>query len=179
MTVLAKTTRENGRHARPSHTLPVPPMLQLTKTNPEFSSAEALPCAVTAPFTNLDPCGTGFAIEINWQLYNTATQGFQNRDSQIHRQMEVGEKARAQIYLVEGSSVSEDEIDGALDVAIFEVMATTVVVESVLSAEESAAPKCRLVSADSNRHRLCSDVARPWNWRHILPKPQKYLVKIT
>lgn len=72
MTVLAKTTRENGRHARPSHTRPVPPMLQLTKANPEFSSAEALPCAVTAPFTNFDPCGTGFAIEIIWQLYNAA-----------------------------------------------------------------------------------------------------------
>ena len=81
----------------------------------------------------------------------------------------MSEKARAPIYLVEGSSVAKDEIYGALDVAIFEVMAATVVVKSVLSAKESAAPKSRLVSTDSNRHPLCSDVSRRWNWRHILP----------
>lgn len=82
------------------------------------------------------------------------------------------EKIRARIYLVEGFSIAEYKIDGALDVAILEVMAATVVVESVLSAEESAAPKRRLVAADSDRHRLCSDVARPWNWRYILPNPR-------
>lgn len=68
MDVKAKTTRENGRHARPSHILPVPPTLQFTNANPVFSSPEALPCAVTAPFMPLDPGATGFAMETNWQF---------------------------------------------------------------------------------------------------------------
>lgn len=62
------TTRENGRHARPNHILPEPPTVQLTNAKPEFSSLEALPCAVTAPLMAVDPGATGFAMEINWQF---------------------------------------------------------------------------------------------------------------
>lgn len=66
--VLTKTTREKGLHARPNHTLPVPPIKQLTNANPVLSSLEVLPCAVMAPFTFLDSGGSGFAMEINWQF---------------------------------------------------------------------------------------------------------------
>lgn len=65
--VYEKTTVEKGRQARPNHILPVPPMLQFTKANPLFSSLEARPCAVTAPFMTLAPGATGLAIEVIWQ----------------------------------------------------------------------------------------------------------------
>lgn len=64
MNVEAKTTLENGRHARPSQIRPVPPMVLLTKTNPVLSSADTRPWAVTAPFMLLTPAGKGFAIEV-------------------------------------------------------------------------------------------------------------------
>lgn len=73
MDVKAKTTREYGLHARPSHILPVPPTLQFTNENPVFSSAEALPCAVTAPFMPFDPGATGLAMEIISQSCSKCT----------------------------------------------------------------------------------------------------------
>ncbi|RRT54664.1 hypothetical protein B296_00039112 [Ensete ventricosum] len=68
MKVLAKTTRENGLHARPSQIRPVPPMRQLTKEKPVFSSPDARPCAVTVPSIVFSPAATGLAIDIIWQL---------------------------------------------------------------------------------------------------------------
>ena len=41
--VSAKTTRANGFHARPSHTLPLPPTVQFANAKPVFSSWEPLP----------------------------------------------------------------------------------------------------------------------------------------
>lgn len=43
MNVNAKMTREKGRHARPNHILPVPPIELFKKTNPVFSSLETRP----------------------------------------------------------------------------------------------------------------------------------------
>ncbi|PON41033.1 hypothetical protein TorRG33x02_339020 [Trema orientale] len=68
--VKAKTTRENGLQARPSHTFPVPPIVQFANTKPVSSSFDALPCAVKDPSINFDPAATGFAMEISWQFCN-------------------------------------------------------------------------------------------------------------
>ena len=57
-------------------------------------------------------------------------------------------------YLVERQAIAEDEIDGALDVAILEVVATLMVVESILAAHEAAVVERRGVACDSERHCL-------------------------
>lgn len=42
-------------------------------------------------------------------------------------------------YFVHGPAISKDEIDGALNVTIFEVMPASIVAEGVLSAVETTA----------------------------------------
>ena len=56
--------------------------------------------------------------------------------------------------LVQGPAIAEDEIHGARDIAVPEVMAATVIVQRVLVPVESAPVKRRLVAADAQRHRL-------------------------
>lgn len=57
-------------------------------------------------------------------------------------------------YPVHGAAVAEDEVDGALDVALLEVMASRVVAERVLRAVEAAAEEVRLVPGYAERRRL-------------------------
>ena len=65
-------------------------------------------------------------------------------------------------YLIVGLAVSEDEIDGAFNVAILEVMLPLLVVQGVLGAVESHAVKLGLVSVDSECHRLLSNSSTGW-----------------
>ena len=72
-------------------------------------------------------------------------------------------------YLVERQAIAEDEVDGALDVAIFEVVATLMVVQSILTAHEAAAVECRGVACDSQRHCLLPYCSCWRKWRRVLP----------
>lgn len=60
MYVFEKTTVEKAPQALPSHTFPVPRMVQFTNENPVSSFIDCLPCAVIEPLT---PSKSGFAIE--------------------------------------------------------------------------------------------------------------------
>jgi len=57
-------------------------------------------------------------------------------------------------YLVHGSSISEDEVDGAFDVAIIEVVTAGVVAKCVLRAVKSASEEVGLVAGDAESHSL-------------------------
>jgi hypothetical protein len=59
-------------------------------------------------------------------------------------------------HLVEGAGVAEDEVNGALDVAVAEVVPAGVVAQRVLRAVEPAAEEEGLVAGDAERHRLPS-----------------------
>lgn len=80
----------------------------------------------------------------------------QNNNSQKHS------------YLVEGPPIAKDEVDRTLNIAIFEVMATPIVMKCVLCSKETATPKRRLVSCYPNRHRLSSNIAWSRYWSYIL-----------
>jgi hypothetical protein len=72
-------------------------------------------------------------------------------------------------YLVERQAVAEDEVDGALDVAVFEVVAARMVVQSVLAAHEAAAVERRCVPCDPQRHCLLPYCSRWRDGRRVLP----------
>lgn len=74
-------------------------------------------------------------------------------------------------YFVDGATIAEDEVDVTLDEAVFEVMATSVVIQSVLVAKE-----CALIErCDVGRHSQCYSLAsyssRWWPWCRILHHP--------
>lgn len=71
-------------------------------------------------------------------------------------------------YLVERFSVAKYEINGALNVAILEVMTTSIVMKSVLSSEETTSNKRWFISRDSYCHRLSSYVSWLWYRSHVL-----------
>lgn len=72
-------------------------------------------------------------------------------------------------YLVERSAVAEDEVDGALDEAVVEVVKALVVVECVLSTDEATVVEGGFCAGDSQRHRLASNGSH-FMWSRVLPK---------
>jgi len=74
-------------------------------------------------------------------------------------------------YLVEGEGVAEDEVDGALDVAVPVVVAAQVVVQRVLRAQEVAPHERRVVRRDPQRHALLAQRAGPRHGGRVLGKP--------
>ena len=68
-------------------------------------------------------------------------------------------KVRESTYGEERTSVAEDEVDGALDVAVVVVMASLLIVERVLGAVEAAAIECGLISLNPKGHGLAADSA--------------------
>jgi hypothetical protein len=71
-------------------------------------------------------------------------------------------------YLVEGEGVAEDEVDGALDVAVPVVVPAQVVVQRVLRAQEVAPHERRVVRRDSQRHALLAQRAGPRHGGRVL-----------
>lgn len=57
-------------------------------------------------------------------------------------------------YFVDGPPIAENEVNGALDVTLLEVMPPCVVAQRVLRAVKSTPGEQRLVAGDSQRHRL-------------------------
>lgn len=60
------------------------------------------------------------------------------------------------VYLIVRLAISKDEINGALDVAVLEVMPSFLVVQGVLGSVESHAVELGLVSVNSECHCLLS-----------------------
>lgn len=71
-------------------------------------------------------------------------------------------------YLIQWPAIAKNEINGTLNVTIFEVMATSIIMKSVLSSIESATPERWFISWYSNCNCLCSYISWIWNWRQIL-----------
>jgi hypothetical protein len=71
-------------------------------------------------------------------------------------------------YVVKGASVTEDEVDGALDEAILEVVPALVITEGVLGAHETATVECGHVARDAECGSLPSINSRRRRWNCIL-----------
>jgi hypothetical protein len=72
-------------------------------------------------------------------------------------------------YLVQGPCVPKDEIDGALDVAVVEVVPADVVEQRVLRPQDLAPVEHGLVAGQPQRHRLLADRPRRSRRRGVLP----------
>ncbi len=71
-------------------------------------------------------------------------------------------------YLIEGSTIAKHKINSALNVAIFEKMATFVVIQSILMAKEAAPIEGCFVTTDSECHSLASHCTWSWSLCSIL-----------
>jgi len=76
-------------------------------------------------------------------------------------------------YLVQRLSVSEDKVDGSLDKAFLKVMATVLIIKSVLSSIERDAVESRHVSLDAECNSLPSDGTAEWGRGRILRHGRK------
>jgi hypothetical protein len=83
-------------------------------------------------------------------------------------------KINRQDYLVEWPCIAKDEINGTLDIAVFEVMAAFIVMKGILGSEESTTPECSLISRYSYCHCLGSNITRAWNRSYILAWSQRF-----
>jgi len=70
-------------------------------------------------------------------------------------------------YLVQRLPIAKDEVDRAHNERVFEEMASSVVVEGVLLAIESAAIKCIEIARGSQRYSLLLN-SSVWWWRGVL-----------
>ena len=77
--------------------------------------------------------------------------------------------------LVEGERVAEDEVDGALDVAVAVVVAAEVVVQRVLRAKEVAPHERGVVRRYPQRHPLLAQRAGPRHGGRVLGTARKYM----
>lgn len=59
-----------------------------------------------------------------------------------------------EFYQIEGLSTAKDEVDGALNIAIFEQMFAPVIAKGVLKSIHSAVVERRIFSCNFHRHRL-------------------------
>jgi hypothetical protein len=66
------------------------------------------------------------------------------------------------LYHVHGLTVAKDEIYGALNVAVLEVVTPRVIAKGVLTSVESTVVEGRLVASDSKRCSLSSRCSRWW-----------------
>lgn len=71
-------------------------------------------------------------------------------------------------YHVHGLAVAEDEIYGALNETVFEVMAAGVITKSVLASIESTVVEGRLVTGNSKCCPLSSRCSRWWYFCSVL-----------
>lgn len=71
--------------------------------------------------------------------------------------------------LVHGEAIPEDEVHGARDVAVLEVVPALVIVQRVLRPDKVATEEDGGIPGDAQRHRLL--VIRPYGWqqRSVLP----------
>ena len=80
-------------------------------------------------------------------------------------------------YPVQRATVSENVVDGSLNVAVLEVMTASVVIESVLVSVKGAVVKCCSVRSDAQCHGLPQYRARWWGGCGILQANKKHLEK--
>jgi hypothetical protein len=80
-------------------------------------------------------------------------------------------------YLIEGSTIAKHKINSALNVAIFEEMATSVVIQSILMAKEAAPVEGCFVTTDSECHSLASHCTWSWSLCSILHFPHTHTHK--
>jgi hypothetical protein len=71
-------------------------------------------------------------------------------------------------YFVDGKAITEDEVNVALDEAVFEVMAAVVVIQSVLVTNECAIVESCKVGRDTKRHSLVPHRSFARLWRRVL-----------
>lgn len=67
-------------------------------------------------------------------------------------------------HIVDGKTVTKDEVDAPLDVAILEVMAAVMVIQRVLVADDGALVERCVVGGDAKRHCLHANSSRR-RWR--------------
>ena len=79
-----------------------------------------------------------------------------------------GRKEKEFTYLVQGPCVPENEVDGALDVAVVEEVAADVVEQRVLRPQDPAPVQHGLVSGQPQRHRLLPHSPRRRRRRGVL-----------
>lgn len=73
-----------------------------------------------------------------------------------------------ELNLVKGLAVTIDKVNRALNVAFFEVMTATMVVERVLSSHEPASIEGGLVSSNIHRGCLLTHSSGGWSWCRVL-----------
>lgn len=155
MYVFEKMTVAEAPQARPSHTFPEPLMVQLMKAKPVSSLPVCLPWAVMDPLTP-PPHTSSFAIDLMLQPYHTST-----KPNKVFELIGILEMMMI-TYIVEGSSVAKDEINGSLDETFFEIMSSFVIIKCVLSAIKSTSIESSFISCNSKCHCLPSNT--PWTW---------------
>lgn len=72
------------------------------------------------------------------------------------------------LYLVQRLAITKDKVDGALDVAVFEVVTPSFIIQGVLCPIERAVVERCHVSLDQKRHCLPSYCSPNWCWCRIL-----------
>lgn len=81
-----------------------------------------------------------------------------------------GQSGVGRLYIIDRKTISKDEVDASLDVAILEIMLAVVIIQRVLVAKYFAVVEDSYIWSHTKGHSL--HVNRPWwrRWRRILYK---------
>ena len=92
-------------------------------------------------------------INVNYVMKKLQNEKFKRLISYYWRTLE-------RVYLIEGSSISKDEINGSLDETFSKIMPPSIIMKRVLGSIKSTTIECGLIICDSKRHCLPSNIAR-------------------